>query len=162
MKTDIEYMTEEGLARLKAQLAGCRAQLAALQAARQNVAETGGDAWHDNFAFEQLEVQERGLHRMMLDLSRRIRQARLIEAPTDDTETVHRGCTVSVRFGDEAEVETYRILGSADSNPRAGIISDQSPLGAALLGARVGEVRMFQVNGTKTIVSVLSISNTEG
>ena len=54
--------------------------------------------------------------------------------------TVSPGCTFKIEdleFGDE---EQYRIVGSQEADPMAGLISDESPVGKAVLGHKVGEV----------------------
>lgn len=53
---------------------------------------------------------------------------------------VSPGCTFKIEdleFGDE---EQYRIVGSQEADPMAGLISDESPVGKAVLGHKVGEV----------------------
>ena len=56
-----------------------------------------------------------------------------------DTDTVTIGVTVTV-FDIEFEEElTYRVVGSAEADPMNGLLSDDSPVGKALLGAKVGE-----------------------
>jgi transcription elongation factor GreA len=64
------------------------------------------------------------------------------------TDEVHLGSEVTiVEEGDDAE-ETYRIVGAAEANPREGKISNESPIGGALLGRRKGEkVRVETPNG---------------
>ena len=48
------------------------------------------------------------------------------------------GSTVVLREGD-VEAETYTIVGAAEADPRMGLISNESPLGKALLGSKVGD-----------------------
>ncbi len=68
-----------------------------------------------------------------------LRDAQIIdENEANDTSVVRIGSMVVVFDEDEQEEVTYKILGR--SNVDAGIISDQSPVGAALLGKAVGEV----------------------
>lgn len=53
-------------------------------------------------------------------------------------ETVGLGSRVTVTEGDEPP-ETYHIVGSAEADPAKGLISNESPLGQALMGRKVGE-----------------------
>lgn len=161
MQSDIEYMTKEGLAKLETELEQLKRKLSELQAERSTAAEIGGNAWHDNFAFEQLEIQERGVRRMISELGSRIRRTRIIEKVDTTVDVIQLGSWVTLRFDGEDGVETYQILGRADSNPSSGIISDKSPLGQALIGARVGERRMYTVHTNEFSFTILNIFNKE-
>ena len=56
-----------------------------------------------------------------------------------DTDTVCVGTTVTVFDVDFEEEQTYKVVGPAEADPMAGMISDDSPLGRALMGAKIGE-----------------------
>jgi transcription elongation factor GreA len=87
----------------------------------------------------------------------------LADAGVIDTEK-HSGQMEYVRLGsavtllnEEGEVEHYTIVGSAEADPRSGRISNQSPVGQALLGRRIGEkVRVVAPGGMREL-SVQSI-----
>ena len=82
--------------------------------------------------------------------------AKIIELPAS-SEYVHRGSVVTVRF-DAGDIETFTILGSADSAPEQGIISDKSSLGGPLLGRRVGDRAHYEANGRNIQVQIVNIS----
>jgi transcription elongation factor GreA len=84
--------------------------------------------FEDELAFTDHRIQE--LEDMIAD-------AQLIEADTDFS-TVNIGDTVVIQDCD-GELETYRIVGVAETDPSAGTISNESPLGLALLKHKVGE-----------------------
>ncbi|MCL6647170.1 MAG: GreA/GreB family elongation factor [Chloroflexi bacterium] len=67
-----------------------------------------------------------------------LRTAQIIDQPAGPKTTVGIGSTVTV-VDAEGEEETYTIVGSAEANPRAGKISNESPVGRALLGRKVGD-----------------------
>ena len=72
--------------------------------------------------------------------------AKIVEASASDTVEVGKSVTVS----DGENQRTFLLVGGYESNPTEGKISHQSPLGRALMGARVGETRKFvSPNGEK-------------
>jgi transcription elongation GreA/GreB family factor len=154
--SDQEYMTEEGLERLKAQLLALQTQLKNLRIYKGEEAVHAGDTWHDNPVLYQTEAQERTLMRSIAETEAKIRNAVIIAAPRQAS-NVALGCTVRVRFPD-GSAETFRILGEADSAPRAGVISYKSPLGRALMNKAVGEKVAYQAGDSLEQVEILSIA----
>lgn len=150
-----EYMTAEGLARLQARLSDLEIQLRDLRMYKGEEAIHAGDAWHDNPIFYQAEAQERILMRAIAETAARIRNAELINVVSMPRQ-VTLGSEVQLRFSDGA-VETYRILGEADSNPTLGILSYKSPLGQALLNRHPGERVVFRVNDAVEEVVILAV-----
>lgn len=73
-----------------------------------------------------------------------------------DGDTVTVGRTVVVSETGEAP-ETYRIVGSAEADPLDGRISNECPLGMALLGKRVGDKASFVTPAGQVEVSILAI-----
>ena len=69
--------------------------------------------------------------------------------------------TVTVRFVDDDTTEVYKIVTTVRGNSLEGLISNESPLGKALLGKKVGETAHVQVNDTTGYdVRVVSFENT--
>ncbi|MBI2917093.1 MAG: transcription elongation factor GreA [Chloroflexi bacterium] len=133
-----EFMvTPEGLAKLEAELDDLRT------ARRQEVAEriqrakemggTENNAEYDDAKDEQAFVEGR-----ILTLESMLKQATVIPAEHQHGGTVNVGCTVTVRTQD-SQSEKYTIVGRAEANPAQGKISNESPVGRALLGKKVGD-----------------------
>ena len=69
--------------------------------------------------------------------------------------------TVTVEFTDDGSVETYKIVTTVRGNSLEGLISNESPLGKALLGKKVGDVAHVQVNDQVGYdVRIVSFENT--
>lgn len=66
------------------------------------------------------------------------------------------GSTVVITF-DDGRAMTFAIVGTGEEDPSEGKISDQSPLGRALLGAKAGETRAYQVGEKTTTVTVKEV-----
>lgn len=140
MVDDAVLLTREGFDKLEGELAHLRTVRRGEVAERLRQAlEEGGDlvenAEYDDAKNEQAFVEGRIQHLEML-LSR----ARIIEdepsAGPADVARVNSFVTVQE---EGYEPETYHIVGAAEADPRAGKISNASPLGRALLGKRRGD-----------------------
>ena len=93
-------------------------------------------------------------------LERMIRTAKVISEESAEDE-VGINNTVTVEFLDDGMQETYRIVTTVRGNSLEGLISNESPLGKALLGKKVGETAHVQVNDTTGYdVRVVSFENT--
>lgn len=94
-------------------------------------------------------------------LDRMIRTARVISEDSAEDE-VGMNNTVTVQFLDDGTEEVYKIVTTVRSNSLAGLITNESPLGKALLGKKVGDVAHVQVNDTMGYdVKVVKIENTD-
>lgn len=78
-------------------------------------------------------------------LERMIRTAKVISDESAEDE-VGINNTVTVEFTDDGTVEVYRIVTTVRGNSLEGLISNESPLGKALLGKKVGDIAHVQVN----------------
>jgi transcription elongation GreA/GreB family factor len=74
-------------------------------------------------------------------LAERVRTAQVIDAPTS-TDVVAFGSTVTFRR-DDGRVQTYRIVGEDEADPKAGTISFVSPVARLLMGKAVGDVAVM-------------------
>ena len=130
-------ITEEGYARLVAELEHLRneklpeltARIHELREDRSTVDETELDETRNDQALLESRIRM---------LESQIRNAQIIKKEDQPSSTVKVGSAVTVT-GASGEEEHYRIVGSAEANPRGGLISNESPVGRALLGRRVGE-----------------------
>ena len=154
--SNTEFMTTDGLVNLKEQLVDLERQLAVLRHHKGTEAIHAGDMWHDNPTFREVESQERALMRSLIEMKKRIENAQIIELPKSVT-AVAVGCEVELKFSDGA-IERYKILGHADSDPAAGVLSYKSPLGAALIGKPAGASVTYTVGGQPERVRILSIA----
>ena len=94
-------------------------------------------------------------------LDRMIRTARVISEDSAEDE-VGMNNTVTVQFLDDGTEETYKIVTTVRSNSLQGLITNESPLGKALLRKKVGDVAHVQVNDTVGYdVKIVKIENTD-
>lgn len=119
------------------------------------VAAGEGHDWHDNPGYDGAVAEVQRLGQQLAELTRRLQRARIIGEPINH-EVVRMGHHVTVQV--DGRVRQYQIGGTADSNPREGIISNESPLGAALLGLKEGEETHYEAPTGKYRVRVVRIA----
>ncbi len=83
----------------------------------------------------------------------------VVIVPKDSYDKVEIGCMVSIQDMKTQEKKKFKLLGKYEADPYAvpKIISDESPLGKALLGKKVGEVANFEIKNSKTKYRILNI-----
>jgi transcription elongation factor GreA len=140
MVNDVVYLTQEGFEKLETELDELRTVRRSEVAERLRLAlEEGGDlvenAEYDDAKNEQAFVEGRIQH-----LENLLSRARIIEEQeaTGPPDAIRLNSVITVQEADY-DPEIYHLVGPAEADPRAGKISDASPLGRALLGKRAGE-----------------------
>ena len=98
---------------------------------------------------------ERGVERIKT-VERLIAGAVMIESNHHKTHVV-LGARVTVRDIEFDETDTYVIVGSAEANPAEGRISNESPMGRALMGGRVGQHKQINTPGGTINVDIVEI-----
>ncbi len=136
MENNGVYLTAEGKIKLEEELEHLR------EVRRKEVAERLHEAMEDgelieNAEYEAAKNEQAFVEGRILEIDRMLAQAIIIE-PDADAEHVVIGSTVVIREGSK-KPETYTIVGAAEADPKEGLISNESPLGRALLEKKVGE-----------------------
>ncbi len=131
------YLTPEGYERLKEELEYLRTVRRREVAEHIRIAKEGGDVM-ENASYEEAKKEQAFLEGRILALEAVLRNAVIIKE-TGPSDRVSLGSSVTVMEKDSNESEIYRIVGSAEADPARGRISNESPLGKALLGHQVGE-----------------------
>jgi transcription elongation factor GreA len=136
MTAQTTFVTPEGLKKLEEELEYFRT------VRRQEVAQRLRDALEgqdvlENAEYEDAKNEQAFVEGRILTLETILKSAEIIEegGPAD---RVGIGSHVTVSE-DDGEPETYHIVGSTEADPKSGRISNESPLGKALLGYRVGD-----------------------
>ena len=134
MNTKPVYLTAEGLAKLKAELRELITVDRPRIAARIHEAKLDGDL-SENAEYEDAKQEQSFLEGRIATLELQLRNAAVIEKANGDS--VGIGSEVVIKSGDGEE--TFTIVGSAEAAPREGRISNESPVGAALMGRKKGD-----------------------
>ena len=144
------YLTKEGLVKLEAELEHLRSVKRVEVADRiQKAKELGGTV--DNAEYDDSKNEQAFVEGRILTLERIIDGAILIGDEATHSDKVNLGAHVTVLNQNKAE-EEYTIVGSAEADPGEGRISNESPVGKALLNKKVGEeVNVTTPAGTVTL-----------
>lgn len=144
---------EELQAELKHRIEVERPKLAKrLQAAREL-----GDL-SENADYIAAKEEQGFLEGRIQQLQAMIRYAVIIEENNGPGDVVRLGSTVTVHQDGEDTPETFTIVGRVEANPRQGKISNESPLGTALIGRRVGETVRYNAPSGELVFTIKSIS----
>ena len=130
-------LTKGGLEKLKNELEFLRTQGRTDIAEKIRVARGYGDL-SENSEYDEAKNEQAKIEARIVQLEKMLEDAVIIEEE-GDTDTVCVGTTVTVFDVDFEEEQTYKVVGPAEADPMAGMISDDSPLGRALMGAKIGE-----------------------
>jgi transcription elongation factor GreA len=134
MNTKPVYLTAQGLEKLKAELNELITVDRPRVAARIHEAKLDGDL-SENAEYEDAKQEQSFLEGRIATLEAQLRNAAVIEKTNGDS--VSLGSKVVIK-GSDGE-ETFTIVGAAEAAPREGRISNESPVGAALMGRKKGE-----------------------
>ena len=135
---DVIYVTEEGLEKIKSELEYLKNERREEISERLELAISHGDL-SENADYDYAKQEQAFVEGRIKDLEDSLRRAQIIDHDGRN-DKVRVGSTVTVaEEGFEGEEETYYIVGVHEADPVNGRISNESPIGKALLGARVGQ-----------------------
>lgn len=129
-------VTREGLEKMQKELDELRSTKRAEIAQRLKAAIAMGDL-SENSEYDEAKNAQAFLEGRILQLEQQIRTAQVIEKVAKDRVDV--GSTVLIEDMEEHLQENVTIVGSTESNPFEGRISNESPVGRALMGAKAGD-----------------------
>lgn len=153
-----KYLTAEGAEELRNELDELINVKRPALAALLKEAISQGDL-SENADYIDAKEQQAFLEGRIQYLENLLRKATIIEEDTADAplDEVQVGSEVTILGEDESETETYRIVGAAEADPRNGKISHESPMGAALIGRRVGDKVSVSTPGGEWLVTIKGI-----
>jgi transcription elongation factor GreA len=139
MQDKVVYLTSEGKQRFAA-------ELHELQTVRRHEVEEQirrakefADAV-DNAEYDEAKQEQAFVEGRIQELERLLSNAKVIEEPAGGAAADYVRMGSHIKVGDsEGEEETYYLVGSHEADPRHGLISNESPIGRALIGKRVGD-----------------------
>lgn len=160
-KSEISNRTVADPLITRAKLVELQRKLARLKSARPEAADEVsrlaqlGD-FSENAEYQAAKGRLRGINHGIDHLENQLNHA-IIIPQNRETNTIAIGHTVTVADGDKQK--TFQILGSAETNPRRGIISHNSPIGAALIGHHVGDNVIIKLAKKEIAYKVIKIEH---
>src|SRR3989344_6528449 len=131
------YLSQERFNTITKELEGLKGPGRREVAERLKQAKDLGDL-SENSDYQEAREEQARLERKIAELEDLLRTSTIIKKSDGDSSTVRVGTKVKVRKGDV--ILEYIIVGSSESSPAEGLISNESPVGAAFLGKKVGDI----------------------
>ncbi|HEX9841054.1 MAG TPA: transcription elongation factor GreA [Anaerolineales bacterium] len=147
------YLTPEGETRLRAELAELTGPRREELAKRLRAAIQMGDL-SENADYHKAKEDQGFLEGRIQEIEAILRMAVIIEKKQSDVVTV--GSHVTVQEADFAP-ETYYLVGAKEADPRSGKISNESPIGKALMDHKAGDVVEAETPGGRIKFKILKI-----
>ena len=132
-------LTPDGLRKLEDELENLKSVKRREVAERIKVAIGYGDI-SENSEYEDAKNEQAFIEGRIITLEKMLRNARIINSDEIDTNVVSIGATVIVEDLEYGDTMEYTIVGSAESDPSQNKISNESPVGKAILGKQIGTV----------------------
>lgn len=155
MKQKEFFLTSEGYLELETELNYLKTDkrkevLSSLKEARA-LGDLSENAEYDSVREEQGKLEAR-----IKEVEYILEHATIIDDGGSDKDVVNIGCTVTLQYEGDDEVEEYRIVGSQEADPFNNKISNESPIAAAILNKKVGET--VEVTSPQGVYNVKIVS----
>ena len=121
-------------------------------ASRLEHAKTLGDL-SENAEYQEAKEEQSLIESQIIELEEKIREAVVIQGHRTDVVSI--GSTVEIQFKDTKN--TYTIIGSEEANPAKGRISNESPMGKAFLGHKIGDDVEVRTPGGVIVYKIVDI-----
>ena len=152
---EASYLTKEGETRLRAELAELKGPRREALSKRLRTAIQQGDL-SENADYIQAKEEQAFLEGRIMELEQVLKDVVIIEENTGVREIVSVGARVTVEE-EGFPPDTYFLVGAKEAHPSKGMISNESPIGQALLNHRVGELVEVVTPAGKLVLKIIKI-----
>lgn len=152
---DQHYLTAEGAEKLSAELEELKGPARDEIAKRLRFAIEQGDL-SENADYAKAKEDQAFLEGRIQELEHILSKATIIEESNVKRDVVDVGARITLQE-DGFDPETYHLVGAKEANPRNGKISNESPIGKALLGHREGDNITVETPGGKIQLKIITI-----
>jgi len=149
------FLTREGFAKLQQELEYLRTEKRNEVAQRLHEAMEGGELI-ENAEYEAAKNEQAFLEGRIKELEMLLASARVIDEAVLASDSVQVGSTVTIQE-EGLDPEKYTIVGAAEADPANGLISNESPLGKALLNKKQGDPVQVDAPGGVFVVTILKV-----
>lgn len=150
-------LTDEGLANLKAELEKLKTEGRTDIAEKIKIARGYGDL-SENSEYDEAKNEQAKIEARIVEIEAMLKHVEIIDESAVKSDEIAIGSTVKVLDIEFDEENEYRVVGSAEANPAKGLISDESPVGKALLGRKAGEEVTVEAPAGEIKLKIISIS----
>ena len=132
-------ITDEGLRRLEEELEELKTVKRKDIAEKIKVALSFGDL-SENSEYDEAKNEQAIIEGRIAEIENQLKNVQVLDESELTNETVRIGSKILIRDQETGEEETYKLVGSTEADPMQGRISDESPVGKAMLGHVAGDV----------------------
>ncbi|MDO4491648.1 MAG: transcription elongation factor GreA [Lachnospiraceae bacterium] len=156
MEAKKNILTYAGLKQLEDELHDLKVNRRKEVAQKIKEAREQGDL-SENAEYDAAKDEQRDIEARIEELEKILKNAEVVDEEEVDFDKINVGCKVRLYDVDMDEEITYSIVGSTEANSLSGKISNESPVGRALIGARVGDSVMVETPAGEFEYRVLAI-----
>ena len=149
-------LTYEGLQKLESELHNLKVVKRKEVAQKIKEAREQGDL-SENAEYDAAKDEQRDIEARIDEIEKILKNAEVVVEEEVDLDKISVGCRVKILDMEYDEELDYKIVGSTEANSLKGKISNESPVGKALLGAKVGEVVTVETQAGDLKYKVLEI-----
>ena len=149
-------LTYEGLQKLEAELQDLKVVRRKEVAQKIKEAREQGDL-SENAEYDAAKDEQRDIEARIEDIEKILKNAEVVVEEEVELDKISIGCKVRILDVEENEELEYKIVGSTEANSLKGKISNESPVGKALIGAKVGDVVKVETHVGELEYKVLEI-----
>ena len=150
-------LTDDGLKKLQNELENLKTVGRAEIAEKIKVARGYGDL-SENSEYDEAKNEQAKIEARIIEIESMLKNVEIISDVKGAAKTVVVGVTVKVYDEEYDEENVYRIVGSTEADPREGKISDESPVGKALMGKKTGDEVIVEAPGGEFKLKIVKIS----
>ena len=152
-----KVVSAEGMKKLEEKLLHLTTTRRAEIAEKLNIARGYGDL-SENAEYDAAKDEQANLEREIMELEATIRTAVIINDDNVSTDKVNVGTSVRVKYVEDGDEEEYALVGALESDPMENRISNECPIGMALLGGHVGDIVDVETPDGTIQLEILEIS----
>jgi transcription elongation factor GreA len=149
-------LTYEGLRQLEDELHDLKVNQRKLVAQKIKEAREQGDL-SENAEYDAAKDEQRDIEARIEEIDKILKNAEVVVEDEVDVNTINIGCKVTILDMEYNEELEYKLVGSTEANSLRGKISNESPLGQALIGAMVGDVVNVEAHAGTMQYKILKI-----
>ena len=156
MEAKKNILTYEGLKKYEEELQELRVVKRREVAEKIKEAREQGDL-SENAEYDAAKDEQRDIEARIEELEKILKNVEVVDEDEVDLEKINIGCMVKILDIEYDEELEYKIVGSTEANSLKGKISNESPLGKVLIGAKVGDILTVEAQAGAIQYKVLEI-----
>lgn len=149
-------LTYEGLRKLEDELHDLKVNQRKIVAQKIKEAREQGDL-SENAEYDAAKDEQRDIELRIEEIEKILKNAEVVVEDEVDVNAINIGCKVKILDMEYNEELVYKIVGSTEANSLKGKISNESPLGRALIGKKVGEICNVETQSGTVKYKILEI-----